>query len=120
MHLMTGKQSRQFSRCQCSLKGELDSLVAVTLKDIRLYSKVKAQRKCSKSVLKIDAKTFACNSSSNALGSVFNEVISLAVHNDSSIVSLDVKDDFDMVWLTLEAQGLYVLMTFLNLNAEIT
>ena len=115
IHFMAGKQLHQFSRCQCSLKGALDSLVAVTLKDIRLYSKVKAQRKCSKSVLKIDDKTFACNASF-AFGSIFNEIFPPASYNGSVSVDLDVRDhDFDMIWLTMESQGLYHVLMILKL-----
>ena len=106
MHLLTGKESRQHSSCQCLLKGRNDSVITVTLKDIRLYSSAISQRKCSKSVLKINEKSFACNATSSVFGSVFNQYLSVKAHNETTTVSLDFEDpEFDMVWLLVETQG---------------
>ena len=109
VHLMTRKSSHLYSTCQCSMKSENNSLISVTIKDMRLYSTAESLRKCSKSVLKIDESIFACNATSKTFGSIFNEALPTKKHNESSItVSLDVKDsDYEMVWLTVETQGLY-------------
>ena len=106
VHLMTGKETRQYSSCQCTLKGQNNSLIAVTLKDIRLYSTDLSPRKCSESVLKIDENIFACNATSSAFGSIFNEALPMKAHMESIAVSLDAIDpDLDMVWLLIETQG---------------
>ena len=111
VHLMTGISARQYSDCQCLLKGINNSMITVTLKDIRLYSTDISARKCSESVLKIDEKTFTCNETSRDFGSVFNEALPIKAHNKSITVSLDFKDpEFNMVWLLAQTQGVYLLL----------
>ena len=114
VNLIAGKESRQYSSCQCLLKGENSSMIAVTLKDIRLYSTNVSPRKCSESLLKIDENNFACNVTSSAFGSIFNQALHMKANNESFTVSLDVKGpDLDMVWLTVEMKGRYfVCLTF--------
>ena len=111
VHLIIGNATRQYSSCQCLLKGENNSMVSVTLKDLRLCSVDKSQRKCSSSILKKDENTFVCNETSSAFGSVFNKELPRKVHNESITVSLEVKEPiFDMVWLIVETQGMHSLL----------
>lgn len=106
MHLVSGKTTRQYSNCKCSLKSENNSVVAVKIKDIRLYSTGISPRECSKSVLKVDENTFACNPTTSTFGSIFNKALPKSAHNESISVSLEIKGhDHEMVWLTVETQG---------------
>lgn len=106
VHLITGKESRQYSSCQCLLHGQNNSVITVTLKDIRLYSTKLSPRKCSESVLNINKKSFTCNSTSSAFGSVFNQPLSIKTQYETVNVSLDIEDpEFDMVWMLVETKG---------------
>ena len=117
-HLMARKTSSSlYSRCQCLLLAENNSVVAVTLKDIRLYSSDISQRKCSTSVLKINENAFECNATSIALGSVFNGDLPTMAPTDTLKVTIDIEDPvFDMVWLIAETQGMVYMTNYSRLT----
>lgn len=104
--LTAGNSTELYTSCKCSLQGENDSLLSITLRDIRLYSIDNRERHCSDSVFKVDDTIVVCNETLSAFGSVFSEELLKDVYNKTVNLSLDIEEPtFEMVWLTVETYG---------------